>query len=340
MFFFVCVILGRAFSAYLITGLVGGGGGNSPREREIRQYVRTLCKCYPNRSATSIQYLLYHQEGVRRSVSAIRAQLRRDNTTTVARRSPYRLENVARDDAFLRLVVGVLPLGKDGTRTERHSINVAIDIVNSEEKASPLGNRQARRIIKSNGYYSAIRRVGPGITANNNKQRRSFYEKFRRFSELQWQLVCFSDAHTLSPNHISNARNERVVVKVGTSPPALAKVRRSDSRTQPTVHVYGCLTRYGMCGPYFVVGSLNSKTYQSEVLDHCYLISGPGTVVMNLLYSCRTVPVSMCPVTRKSTCATGTSPFGLKGFGPGILQTSIPSRVSGVVSGPQLHRLE
>jgi len=212
---------------------------------------------------------LFRQEGVSRSVSAINAQLRRENQTTVAPRSPYRKKNVERDKAFLRLVVGVLPLQKDGTKSKRHSIKVAINIINDgDEKFSPLANTQALRIIKSNGYFSAIRRIGPGITANNNTQRRSFYAKCRRFTELQWQLVCFSDAHTLSPNHISNPRNERVVIKIGTTPPAVAKVRRSDSRVQPTIHVYGCLTRYGMCGPYFVIGKLNSKTYQSEVLEH------------------------------------------------------------------------
>lgn len=252
------------------TGLPGGGGGNTPREREIRQAIRTIKKLRPTATAERISQILWSTEHVRRSPSAIKSQLRREGCpTTVPRRISYHKKNVARDAHFLRLVVGTLPLLKDGTRGNRHSNNVARAIINDgDEKYNHLDKKSAVAIISTAGYYSAVRRVGPGITELNNTQRRSFYYKFRRYTALQWQLVCFSDAHTLSPNHISNPRNERVVVPIGTSPPSLKKVRRNDARAQPALHTYGCLTRYGICGPYFVEGKLNSATYQSEVLDH------------------------------------------------------------------------
>jgi len=190
--------------------------------------------------------------------------------TTVPRRNRYHHDNAARNSHFLRLVVGVLPLLKDGTRSERHSSNVARQIINNsdDEKYNSLDKKAAITIIKRAGYYTAVRRIGPGVTLLNNGQRKAFYTKCRRYTELMWQLICFSDAHTLSPNHISNPRNERIVVKCGTIPPAFAKVRRSDRRVQPVLHVYGCLTRYGLLGPYFVEGPLNGGTYQSEVLAH------------------------------------------------------------------------
>jgi len=263
------VILG-GFSFYPPTGLCAGGGGNTTRECEIRQCIRTLHKSFPRLSAARISELLFRQEGVRRSVSAINAQFRRANLpTTVTPRSPYHKKNVERDRHFLRLVVGVPPRQKDGTLSKRHSSNVARDIINdNDHKYNNLHKATARKVIAAAGYYTAIRRIGPGITATNNGQRRAFYNKCRRFTALQWTLICFSDAHTLSPNHISNPRNERVVIKIGTVAPALAKVRRNDSRVQPTLHVYGCLTRYGMLGPYFIEGTINSITYRAQVLDH------------------------------------------------------------------------
>jgi len=204
---------------------------------------------------------LWRLEHVRRSDSAIKAQWR-----NVPHRTHYRCKNVERDAAFLKLVIGVLPLLKDGTRRHRHSIREACAILNDEEKYNEIGTTQGQRIIKANGFYSAIRRVGPGVTLRNNAQRRAFYDKMRRFTALRWEYVCFSDAHTLQPNHIPNPRNDRVVIRIGQIAPPLAKVRQTDRRVQPAVHCYGCITRYGLLGPYFVIGKLNSKTYKSEVL--------------------------------------------------------------------------
>jgi len=161
------------------------------------------------------------------------------------------------------------PLLRDGTNSNRHSSNDARAIINgADEKYNHLDKTTARTIISDAGFYTAVRRVGPGVTDRNNEQRKVFYGRFRRFTALEWQLINFSDAHTLSPNHVNNPRNERIVVRVGTKPPPLRRVRRNDARQQPTLHCYGCITRYGLLGPYFVEGKLDSSTYQSEVLDH------------------------------------------------------------------------
>lgn len=257
------------FSSFPQRGLPGGVGGNSTEEVRIRQAIRTIHLLKPQAGPTGIQDTLWRTEGIRRSLSTIRRQLQREGCPIrVTPRTTYQKRNVARDKHFLKLVVGTLPLLKDGTRRNRHSTYVAMAIINGEdEKYDPINKRHARRVIDSAGYFTAVRRVGPGVTANNNTQRKGFHALTRRFNEIKWQGVAFSDAHTLSPNHVSNPRNDRIVIKKGTTPPAFAKVRRNDARVQPTLHVYGCLTRYGMCGPYFVEGKLNSSTYQSEVLD-------------------------------------------------------------------------
>jgi len=185
---------------------------------------------------------------------------------TVARRDPYtKKHTVQQRRRLVRLVYGTKK-GSGGNRCSRHSIRAAIDIVNIEEKGAALNFATAHRILTDADLVARIPRVGPGINQINNDARRAFHHLRGAWTPLQWQSIVFTDAHTLSPNHLNNPHNEQVWVKRGERPAPLRKVRRHDARTQPTLHVYGAVSRYGFCGPFFVEGKLNSDIYQRDVL--------------------------------------------------------------------------
>lgn len=188
----------------------------------------------------------------------------KNNTTTVNTHSGHNITPERKRKRLLKLVHGKDRLLVDGTRSGRHTVREALDIINADEKvdADRISRSCAYDILKSMGARYRLRRVGPGVTSLNRTQRLKFLECNQHRTELQWQRVVFSDATVIGPDHRFNHHNDGLWLLPGDPCPPQRKLRRPDS----SLHCYGAVTRYGVAGPVFYEGHMDSGKYMSDVL--------------------------------------------------------------------------
>lgn len=153
---------------------------------------------------------------------------------------------------------------RDGTRADRHHIRAIIPILTEEEKShTPLFSLTALHSYLTHiNLKWRLRRRGPAITANNRLQRIEWWRTHRGWTFERWQTMVFTDSVALSPDYSTNRHNDGVWILDGDSVPPTQKHRRAAS----VLHCYGALTRWGLVGPFFIVGSINGVTYRRKIL--------------------------------------------------------------------------
>jgi len=133
----------------------------------------------------------------------------------------------------------------------------------------------ARRWLRQDGYASRVPQVGPFIKRINEEQRRGFHTRHWRHSPAWWTPVCFTDSTAVGSEHVPNPRNERQWCRPGEHPRPLKKKGMPARK----IHVYGASTKWGMVGPIFFEGTINSYRYINIILPK--LLDGIADVFDN-----------------------------------------------------------
>ncbi len=240
-----------------VAGLQGGVGGNSAEEKVDRERVLDVHARYPMWTNTHIHQYLRNRRGFTMSLSSVRRTIIRGSSVVATHGGHNRICD-ARRAHVVELLRGTLPLVR-GCRQNRHSIGDVIRVLNAEDdsKTDVISAPTIRKIAAEANLRWRVRRVGPAVTFLNRDQRLAYRARHAHRTRAWWRRVVWSDSTPLSGTHVPNRHNDGLWVLPDDRVPPLARVRRADT----VLHVYGALTAVGLVGPFFIIGSINGRTY-------------------------------------------------------------------------------
>lgn len=268
-FFAALFGLGAAFSRTprsTACRLLGGvRGGNSTKEQLERQIVLTTHKYNSHLSWRGLSLRIRLDSKIKISHHTCRLIVQRQSVLVDTHGGENRIpEKLCK--RLVRLVYGRNKLLRDGTRSSRHTVHDAVDIINDDAKfdSDHISLRSGYNILHNAGLFWKVRRRGPAVTEQNRQARIAYRERHRHRDAIGWQTICFSDSTCIGPDHRHNRHNDGLWLKKGDPCPPTQKLRRPDSN----LHCYCAITRHGITTPIFIEGSITADRYISEVLPH------------------------------------------------------------------------
>ncbi len=242
--------------------LLGGGGGNSAEEIANRSAILTAHALHPNwtslRIRTELRRHLVNFNLSERTVRSVIASgaITVDTHGTEFVITPWHGRKIIK---WLRGTDAPKPWLP---RLHRHSTAQVQYLLGRCRRPIAVSQATIQRFCRRKNLHWRHRRTGPQLTEDNVAKRKLYYDWFTELRPQAQRSICYSDSVPLSGNHVFNTHNEGLWVHPSDPVPPVPRLRRPES----TLHCYGCITRNGLLGPWFIQGSINQVTYQEQIL--------------------------------------------------------------------------
>lgn len=236
-------------------------------EKKLEEQLRLAVQCYhfaaPEKSSLELSELLKAQFDATKTEAWVRRWWKRDSPKTIVGQGRKEKFTEAEKKKVVKKSTGFKRL-RDGSRRRHLSVReAAAEFKRDTDGDKTMSRETVRTLLKKDEKVYRHLGVQSLLRAIHLVARESLCDAVNTMTDDELLSVVFTDSTKFELQRYTNKRNDGSWVSPGEEMPSDTKVKHP-----VWFHVYGALTKYGLCGPYYVESgvSINASLYTTQIL--------------------------------------------------------------------------